>query len=138
MRTIECIILEKEGSKNGLRPHLDAPGQKSVKNISIAFLVHLLDNILIFNLSLQWDTLIDYLIWCIVSLLDWTVLVSWFYLICTVSLFWLLLDLNCTVIPLLQSNAWSVVFYPLCAHHPSHHGGDATIVTVWLWGRCIL
>ena len=30
MRTIECIILEKEGSKNGLRPHLDAPGQKCV------------------------------------------------------------------------------------------------------------
>ena len=31
MRTIECIILEKEGSQNGLCPHLDAPGQKSVK-----------------------------------------------------------------------------------------------------------
>ena len=29
MWTIECIILEKEGSKNG--PHLDAHGQKSVK-----------------------------------------------------------------------------------------------------------
>ena len=31
MRTTECIILEKEGSKNGLHPHFDAPGQKSVK-----------------------------------------------------------------------------------------------------------
>ena len=33
MRTIECIILEKEGSKNGLHPHLDAHGQKSVNFI---------------------------------------------------------------------------------------------------------
>ena len=32
MRAIECIILEKEGSINGLCPHLDAHGQKSVKH----------------------------------------------------------------------------------------------------------
>ena len=41
MRTIECIILEKEGSKNGLHPHFDAPGQKSVKHCIVMCNVHM-------------------------------------------------------------------------------------------------